>query len=521
MDSTSKPEVISSRQGHGLSWEDDPYVTEPEVTLQLLDLYFAHFNSATYCLFPRRHFMHWLKTCPDKCQNERMVLYAMLAMASIFTDDRLSGFGRQCARIAMDILPHRVGTIHLCIAQARTLLSCYCFARGEHSAAWEHSGASIRAVQHLSYQTEQGCLDNSAVKQQSRCEFNFSVMQHAECKRRIFWSAFFMDRFFQGTVTTLKPQDIFVRLPCTEEMFENNLPSDAPYLNNGIVDPIKALLTAGSSLSPMAWHVLVASIWGDVIDFVFRAPHQAVASYNDTYENFYTDVENRLQGWLTRLPEHLQYHPTNLEKSIQGGYAGTFISIHALYHLCCMKLNRCLRHQLARGSISRNIRAAHDHGHQVLHLMNAVNFARRQVDSPADGQAGTFVVSTPFVGYAALAAVDIVSAGGTDSALASTLEEISAGLTSLQELSGFWVSARDQARLCEKRYYQIQNILKSPARAKGGAWLGRSWGLEKPLESDLLTEDDCIYGLAEEVYFDALKDSSGHPKANVGGLRIA
>lgn len=524
-DGTEKPIVAPSRGGM-LSWEDDPYAVDPEVTLQLLRLYLGHFNSGTYYLYPEHHFMQWLSSSTDKCQNERMVLYAMLAIGSIF-DESYFGFGNQCARIAMDILPRHPGLINMCTAQARILLALYSFSKGEYTAAWEHSGGAIRAVQHLQYHTEEGCLDESALANQPRVEFKLSVTQYTECKRRTFWSAFFMDRYCQGTVTMLKPQDIFVRLPCAEEQYEQGLPSDAPYLSNGIVDTVKSLLTPGSPLSPMGWHALIAAIWGEIVDFTFRAPHQAGGTYRSTYNAFYLDIENKLQGWMSRLPEHLQYSTANLDASIQRGNANTFIGMHALYHLCCIRLNRCLRHSLAQDFIARNIRAAHAHGHELLQLMCAVNVARRRIDDRGEGRTNIFAFTAPFAGYAVLAAVDVVSAGGSETALGTTLDEISGALGCLRELAAFWDSAKQQARVCERRYYQIQNILKNPLRARGGAWLGKNWGTEKPLEPALSADNDCIYGLgshaeALEVYFDAFRESQGHSsKAPPGGVRIA
>lgn len=517
--------IANASNGNVMSWEDDPFEADPHITVHLLHIYFEHFNTATYCLYPRGHFMQWLENRRDKCQNERMVLYAMLAMASVFGDETFSGFGRQCARLALDILPLQVGKMGLCMAQARTLLAMYSFAKGDHGAAWEHSGAAIRAVQHLAYNTEAGCLQDSDMTDTTRREFNFSPMQLVESRRRTFWAAFFMDRYSLGAVTVLKPQDIFLRLPCREEVYEAGLPSDAPYLNNGIVDPIKALLTADSPIAPMGWHVMVVAIWGDVVDFIFRAQYRAAAYYEEHYESFYTDVWNRLQGWLTRLPEDLQYSPTNFDRAIQHGYGSVFVSIHTVYHLCAMKLNRCLRHSLARKLITRNIRAAHEHGHHVLQIMSVVNAARGENNMHGSRAAGGFTLTTPFPGYATLAAVDIVSAGGTDSALGATIEEIQAGMLCLQELSRFWNSAKDQHRLCAKRYYQLQNILKNPSRARGGAWLGRKWGLEKPMEADLNTDDDCIYGLgdtneATQIYFDAFSDPTQSRQPATGGLRL-
>ena len=328
-------------------WEEDPYAIDPDITLHLLELYFAHINNATYCIYPRGHFLRYVKTHSDKCQNERLVLYAMLAAASIFADDTLSGFGKQCSRLVKDALASQVGRFNMAIAQTKMLLSLYHFARGSTPLAIEYSGSAMRTVTCMRLNTEEGCLDDSESMAQTRIEFSLSREQLAECKRRTFWSAFIMDRYSGTAMCTLKPEDIFMRLPCTDDTYDQSLLSDAPYFANDFIDPSHTILTPASPLAPMAWLVLVAAIWGDMVDFVFRAPHKASSIYVEAYKTFYTDLGNRLQGWLTRLPDHLQYNEANLDRSIQHGYAGTFISMHTLYHLSQMKLNRYLRHSLA------------------------------------------------------------------------------------------------------------------------------------------------------------------------------
>ena len=522
------PIALPSPQGDGrktaLSWEDDPYEIDPGITLRLLNLYFAHVNNAVYCIFPRGHFLNWVKACSGKYQNERMLLYAMLAMASIFAEDELSGIGKECARIAEDALLNKVGRPHHTVAQTRMLVALYHHAKGAIELAWENSGSAIRTITYLRLNTEDGCWDDSEVTTQARFEFGFSRDQLAECKRRTFWAGFTMDRYCGATTCSIKPEDAFVRLPCTDDMYEQGMPSDAPYFGNEIIDPTAAIITASSPLAPMAWLVIVAATWGDVLDFLLRAPYRSPATYRDAYESFYGDIGNRLQGWSTRLPEHLQYNEANLDRSIQQGYAGTFISMHALYHFSLIKLNRCLRHSEVPAAVGRNIRTAHRHGHQVLQMMNALCHANRTILGHADGQPATYTFSTPFPGYVTLAAIDVVGAGGPDSNLKTTIDEIGAGLDCLRELSVYWNSAKEQERACRKRLLQIQKVTTGPIRTRSGAWLGSNWGQELSLESGITSEDDCIYGLgtskeAIETYFGALKEDGEDSKA-IGGLRI-
>ena len=409
-------------------------------------------------MFPRSHFLNWVKTSSTKCQNERMMLYAMLAAASIFADE-LSFFGKQCARLVEDAVASQIGRANMCLAQSNMLLSLYHFAKDSNDLAWDYMGSAIRVVTKMQLNSEKKCVDDEVWMTQTRVEFMFSREQLAECKRRTFWSAFFMDRFCNATTCVIKPEDVFVRLPCTDAMYEQSVPSDAPYFNNDIIDLVHTLLTPTSPISPMAWLALVIATFGDVGDFMFRSSHRAAASYGDAYESFYNNVCNRLQGWSTRLPESLQYNETNLDRSIQQGYADTFISMHVICHFALLKLNRCIRHALLPASVPRNIRAAHFHGHQILQIMTSLRAARRDIAAPAVGQPTIFTFSTPFPGYATLSAIDVVSGGGLDSNLGATVDEVEDGLACLRELSNYWNSAKDQLRACQKRSYQIQSVV--------------------------------------------------------------
>ena len=515
----------SRRSEMHYEWEIDPYHVDPGLTLHLLNLYFAHINNATYCIYPRGHFLNWLQNY-QKCQNERMVLYAMLATATIFAEENLSGLGKQFAIIAGDAVSTQIGKFNMTTAQTHVILSLYHFAKGSYDTASTHHGSAVQSVRHQRFNTERGCLDDSASMANSRIEFAFTREQLAECKRRSFWSALFMDRTRGAVTCDIKPEDVFVRLPCTDDMYERSVPSDAPYFSNGIIDPSESIITAASPIGPMAWLMIIAILWGNVVDFVSRAWYRAPAAYGDVYSAFYDDINQLLQGWHTRLPPHLQYSEDNLDRSIQQGYAGTFIAMHALYHLAQIYMNRYVRHAVMADIVPRNIHAANESAHGLLRLMGAIQSARKAITSPAEGQPITFSLSTPFPGYATLAAIDVVGAGDWEWMLNPTMKEIFDGLGCLRDLSKYWASAKEQLKACEKRYYQIQNILQRRL-SQEGAWLGRKWGMNKPLEQEFDDPQyDCIWGLgdsdeAKEIYFDTLKKDENNARAQPGGLRIA
>ena len=335
-----------------LAWEHDPYAVEPETTLHLLDLYFAHVNGATYGMFPRRTFLEWVRTSTDKCQNERMTLYAMLAMGSVFAVDHLSGFGRRCAQIATDAVAAQVGRFNICAVQTRILAALYHYMKGSYSVAWDYAGGALRAAMGVDLRLNiDHDLDSDRVKKEelyrrSRVEFCLSPEQLAECRRRTFWSCMLIDRFGHGPNCSIDLEDVSLRLPCADELYEHSAPSSAPYYENGVVEPAWAILTPSSPVSAMAWLVLIGGIWGDVLNFMDRSVRRGSFTYREAYESFHEETRLKVQKWRTRLPEHLRYGKANLDRAIQGGYADTFVTMHATYHYTLMRLNRCVRHAM-------------------------------------------------------------------------------------------------------------------------------------------------------------------------------
>ncbi|EME43134.1 hypothetical protein DOTSEDRAFT_132686 [Dothistroma septosporum NZE10] len=497
--------------------EEDPFTVEPDMTAALLERYLTDVNDATYRMFPRHHLMHWLRAYPHKCQNERMVLYALLALGSTFADDQYSGFGKHCANIATNAVHSKSGRFNMAVVQTRLVLGLFHFAKGANTTAWEYIAAAVNAASYMRYQTEDGCTEEESAGAERRSEFALSKEQLIECKRRTWWSCFVVDRYCGATHTMINPQDIFIRLPCTDDAFERGFASNAPLYNNGIVDPSQAILTTSSAVSAMAWVILISAIWGDTVNFINRSVHRAPNSYEDQYEKFYENTHAALQGWHSRLPDHLQFSRSNAERSIQGGYAGAFVSMHVLYHLTFLKMNRFARHEYISKSIARNVRAAHRHALEILQVMSCLRAANEGL---AKENHPTFSLTTSFAGCAILAAIDVVGAGGLDSNLTTTLDLIGCGLESLRELGRYWNSARDQHKACEKRFYQIHNVLKHPFTARSGCWLGRLWGVHSSLEVEFALKDDCIYGVSDRDYFDALKEETVKWRPN-GTARIA
>lgn len=490
---------------NAFSLENDPYAVDPELTVHLVEMYFAHVDNI---VLPRLHILQWLKTSPNKCTNEKAILYAMLATGSVFAGPSYEKVGKECSRIANTPMTHQTGTIRVSSIIRKLLQACYHYTQDDHENSAECVGSAARKVATMHLNTEDGCLEDASSEGQ-RFEFGMSATQLTECKRRLFWSVFKCDRLSRETACMLRSEDVFLRLPCSDKTYESGAPSNAPFFANDIAESSGAQTGSSSDASPMAWLLPVLAVYGDVGDFMFRASHRSDATYRDAYEAFYTSTHKRLQEWLENLPDTFEYKLGNLERSLREGYGDTFILAHLLYHFTLAKLNRYVRHRLIPDSVVRNIRAANKHGHQILRIVNALQDTI--ATSPAIADADTpYACSNPFVGHVVLAAIDIVSAGGLDSDLRATQNEIYGALAYLRTLERYWLPIHGVLRDCETRYYQVENVVKSPRNARSGCWLGRKWGIKSPLVSMGEARDDCIYGLgeqeadeAEQRYYDA------------------
>jgi hypothetical protein len=140
-----------------LQWEQDPYETDPNLTLHLLDLYFQHAGRATYGMFPRRPFVAWVRTNRKATQDDRMLLYSVLAMGSLFSaDSEERALGKRFAAVASYATAKRFGKFSLQLCQSRLILALFHFAQGKSQEAWDFCGAGLRAISALNLNTEEG-----------------------------------------------------------------------------------------------------------------------------------------------------------------------------------------------------------------------------------------------------------------------------------------------------------------------------------------------------------------------------
>ncbi|KAF2871270.1 hypothetical protein BDV95DRAFT_495057 [Massariosphaeria phaeospora] len=508
-----------------LQWEQDPFETDARLTMHLLDLYFLHAGRATYGMFPRRPFMKWVETHRDKNQDHLMLLYSVLAMGSVFSaDPDKRAIGKRFAAIAAYATEKRFGKFTLQLCQSRLMLALYNFARGKSQEAWDFCGAGLRAISALKLNTEEGVKELPDISPGPDYGFDRPTLE--ECCRRTFWSGFLMDvsstaftatttldlipeqrfnGFCGGTLCVINIEDTFLHLPCLENVYEASNPCDTPFFD---FELLSRQAPPGPPLGYMAYLTLISAIWGEVLTFTSRAVHRPEHGYERLYEAFYAKTYERLETWHAMLPANLRYSPQNLDTSIIDGFAGSFISLHALYYTAVIRLNRHVRiHLLSTDKIRRNIDQSFRNASHFLSMMHSLAAVNRQRRLPPTALSD-FLFSTPFPGYALMLSIDVLSSAGTFSTLPSLIETLGTTISCIEELSMFWASARAQHKAVASRVKQLTGIAVHEEQGVRNGSFGQFWRVPESLDMAFGNED-VVYKASEPVLFEVVGSLTG------------
>ncbi|KAG9376406.1 Transcription factor C6 protein [Pyrenophora tritici-repentis] len=508
-----------------LQWEQDPFETDSRLTIQLLNLYFLNAGRATYGMFPRRPFLAWVETNRDKHQDHLMILYSVLAMGSLFSNDPdKRALGKRFASVASYAAEKRFGKFSLQLCQTRLMLALYYFARGKSQEAWDYCGSALRALSALKLNTEEGVRE--LVNSNADLDYGFDRWTYEECCRRTFWSGLLMDvsyditrapasidcvqkqrynGFFGGTLFVINLEDAFVRLPCPDNMYEASTPCDAPFFDDELLSgrPVHS-----PPLGHMAYLCLISALWGEVLTCTGRAVRRPDVGYERHYDAFYARIYEKLEAWHSILPDNLRYSPQNLDNSILEGYAGTFLSLHALYHAAIIRLNRHVRaHALPTDKIRRNLEQSLRMASSFMSIMLSLATVNRQQRLPAT-VASEFMFSTPFPGYALMLSIDVLTSAGTVSTLPSLIETLSTTLTCIDELASFWASAKSQQKAVSNRIRQLTDIAAQDRQGTRNGTYGNFWRISNSLET-AFGNDDALYKAEDQLLFGVVGQLTG------------
>ncbi|KFX98434.1 hypothetical protein O988_04340 [Pseudogymnoascus sp. VKM F-3808] len=416
---------------------ENPFETNEALSFELLDNFFLNTSCTTYRFLPEPHFRTWVADRSiKKSPQDIMLLYGLLALATVFSSaDGAKLRGEEFAAVCRSAAEGSEFSLHL--VQSRLLLSLYYVAINKYHESMDFCGSAIRVATWLGLNVELG----ESEKGSNSTIFNLDRAGYAECRRRTFWSCYIMDHFStfcNGHLNTINPKDIFLRYPTTTKNFESLSGTSAPFF-----DPSGAL--AQSSLKDVgitAYMINILSIWGDVRDYNYRASKSHSVAVTEPFSSFYATTIARLEGWRASLLPSTENTLENLDSAVMDGTLGSFVSLHALYHVSYANLHRYGLHESeATPTLKSSLRTIYVHAKAVLDLgQNMATRGSRLSHSPAS----TTKFSSPYFGFIIVNAIDILSAKGRLADISAFHARVDGASKVVDELASFWHSARLQ-----------------------------------------------------------------------------
>lgn len=481
---------------HSFAWQTDPYELDSDLTLYYITEFFSHIDRTVSCILALRPFMRWVKTCTAKSLADKMLLYAILAMGSALT--------RRPERnnhhtLFLDIVNEAVlksgDSFSLQLVQTRLILALLAFSQGQYNRAWVYCGCAMRTAFGLKLNTEEGIR---TIGDDDEMTFGFDQATLIECRRRTFWSVYIIDCFngcFSTPVIPVDRPDCLLQLPCAQEAYEEGA---VPTTHFGldalsVGDNVNSrLCDSASQVGLLGYLAQVATVFNDIVANINRSRYLSPAKRNISLETFYRDIASRLLLWDGLLKKNLHKSKDSENKSESAS------GLYIFYHYSAMLLHRHVHHaELEPQSAFVHVTEAYNHAQTLL---KTVQQARNDEEKgpPLIG----FAATSPFLGFAITAALDVITAAGTLSDLIDResfmMFLISTGLEALEALSEYWASAEQQRDLICHRL----SVLLAATR-KASAYNGAFY-FRRPVHNLFGLEQDIIYGLPRTRYFEAL-----------------
>lgn len=314
-----------------LKWPNNPYDVDTALVKELMQVYFSNIASTAYSFLPEQPFMEWLIAGGPKTSEDILLVYAVLAVATIWSSDpRASKLGVDFAKAARFA---SAGAFSLQIVQARQHFALYYESTGNLERSWDFLGSAIRAAIGSGLHLE---LPNDSNLDISVLPLGLNRGSYAETRRRTFWSCYIMDRLgsFQGSgrLSNISMENIFLRMPCDNASFKQQKELVNPFF----CPDLDLTYNQAGTFGIMAYLVLVCTIYHDIMAKIWRAEQgQKIANV----ETFYQDMETRLDNFIKSLPPCITHSIDNVNKTTEFGLLGSFAAVHAVYRAAMVKLH--------------------------------------------------------------------------------------------------------------------------------------------------------------------------------------
>ncbi|ESZ96249.1 hypothetical protein SBOR_3407 [Sclerotinia borealis F-4128] len=470
-------------------WQIDPFFSKTDLSNELLAAFFKYVPETAYCMFPKTKFTSWARSTREKSLNDLMLIYSILALGAGFSPkSEHKHLGARYAEIARYACDNRRVCIQL--VQARLILALYYFAINNSSYSWDFCGSAVRAAAGLKLNIE---IEKSDDAYLSTFPFGLDSRGYAECRRRTFWSCYIMDRFNgygSGHLSMVDPKHVYLRLPCDEHSFENQVDFKNPLFDASISMSLNYPRTLGS----MAYLINISTIWGDVMSNIYSNSQRPQPARSSEFTDFYQSTMDRISMWKSSLPNRYDFSAAALERISDPGELGSYITLHAVYQTTLMKLNRYVQpYRFDSVQLRGFVHKAEEHARSLLMIMDMVANRRASTDTRSPSSHVHIEFSSPFVGDAIISAVDILSAKSSKASVPEIINSFSGARSVIAEIAQFWQTAKAQQQLISQRVGDLTEIDRSnwssPATESSSKW----FEMREALEKTFSRENDCIY----------------------------
>jgi hypothetical protein len=104
--------------------------------------------------------------------------------------------------------------------------------------------------------------------------------------------------------------------------------------------------------------------------------------------------------------------------------------------------------------------------------------------------------------------VDVLTSAGTFTTLPNLIETISTTMTCIDELAGFWASAKTQQKAVANRVKQLTEIAVQEGQGSRNGSSGNFWRINDSLETAFGT-NDALYKAADQLLFSVVSQLTG------------
>lgn len=349
---------FASQKGADATQDQDlpPY----DLLYSLADLYFKHIN--TWCpILHRKTTFDTLFGPSSLDEADNMLLHAIVATTLRYSPDpRLTPEIRQNYHDAskQKIMLYGLQNSSIKALQALVILALDICGEANGPPGWNLLALITRSAVQLGLSVE---ATSAVVSPQVPSIYTLRAMVlpeptswiEDESRRRLFWMIYVLDRY--ATITTafdfaLDEREIDRRLPCRDDLFSQNRPSDTRWPQFSGRDDRDT--GSPDHLGSFSYYVEVMTILSQIHQFLKKPVDIGRNEDVECWQREYRDLNTMLTQWKNGLPAEYGntkrlFDPASGNKIVNCGW----IMLHATYHTTVMRLHSSAAYPARRSQL--------------------------------------------------------------------------------------------------------------------------------------------------------------------------